>query len=409
MLKSQSPGDMFTQLGSDLGLGLAKGAGIVLVTLALAACGGGGGSDQDAGGDSDGNDRPEPDHGDNANIEQMSVRSLEAATLDSEETAVLLAPGSLFYQTVGMTQGVVALMDPMATFDQVAEDTACDISGQIKVVGSELTAVDSPYTGKLFHAETTDDRECLNGGTATDELSWQVFSNGVRVIGRPQVGLGSVGDTDTFVAYEQSGTSEAAPYSVIMMQDNERLFGWARLWTGHIKLERSYLPDSAFGDGTGSSRLFQLSHVVTGEGDEETRYNLQIGQSDAPLNYRYTVPVDELPTSYRYESFAGAYGWLWDTIGGQPVPDTCPGGRLRVYTNNLQVTPLPDGEDGILINADEVRSGTVTLDDDSGNRAIVIYDGDLNSVSVSLNGELAKSFSYEQINNLFMNRCFTTQ
>lgn len=379
------------------GLGApVKWLGVVLVASSLAACGGGDGGDPAPGGDA------------GANATGLTVRSLDPVTLDSEETAVLMAPGSLFYQTVGMTQGVLATFDPLAGYEQAGVDTSCDIRGQIRVVGSDLEDVSSPYTGALFNTVTTDDQDCLAGDTEGGPMNLQVHTDGVRTIGRPQTGVGAVGDENTFIAFEQSGASPSDPYGVVMSMDGERLFGWARLWTGHVTLERGAGEYSAMGDAGGMSQMYQLSQVATGEGVEAMRYNLQIGRPDVLMDYGYQVAEGDEPYNARSETYVGTYGWEWDTFGGQPAPATCPGGRVDVSAD-LYVQALPEGQDGILVTSDEVMLGTVVMKDASGNTAVVSYDGTADVVTVALNGELGKSFSYEDINNLFIERCVVAQ
>lgn len=397
MLDLKSHSNVFARFGRTVAWTPVKCLGGALVISSLAACGGG----------SDGEgDGASPNPGGDDGAKTMTVQALPGARLDSEETAILLAPGSLFYQTVGMTQGVLSTFDPLAGYDQADQDTPCDRSGQIRVVDiNEHAAVESPYSGSLYKTVTTDDQGCLNGGDQDGGLGLQVFTNGVRTIGRPNSGMGAVGDEDAFIAYEQSGRSEAEPFTVRMSEGEDLMFGWARLWSGHVMLHRGSGEDSAMGDGGGYSELFQLSTLVTGDGEEEMQFRLQIGQADQALNYAYHVAEGKVPSEAREESFSGAFGRQWDSMSGQTVPASCPGGRVNVTTDGLDVRALPEGEDGILMTSDEVWLGQVTLADDFENEAVVTYDGQAKSVSVSLNGQIGKVFSYDDINTLFMERC----
>lgn len=351
-------------------------AAITLLTAGLTACGGEGGSTG-----------PKDDGNGSSSTELSSVPD---ATMMSEEDAVLLAPGSLYPLTLGLTQGVVSMVGDGMAMELITEDVSCDVEGEVKVLATGQMAADSPYSAALFDYSHTDDRNCHNSSAVMSSRT-----NGERVIAYPS----SVPD-GTFIGFEKSGASLSAPFSVVLSMEGEEFMSWDRYWLGHVRLSDS---GGANGSGYGETELYQVSRIGTGADGMD--FLLQTGTSDnGKLNFRFDTAPGETPDMARTERFDGHYGRQW--LGMGTVAASCPGGLVHVQTDwiNVVAADEADPDYDYLLTGDRIVSGTVTLTDQAENVASLTYS-EL-GVSVELNGGAATFFSYQDVFDLMIARCF---
>ena len=378
-------------------------AGITLaLTGVLAACGGGGGGGggSSSGGGGGGGGDPMP----------RELSTISPATFDSEETVALLAPGSVYGSTVGMTAAGLSLFGALGDVEdsRVVSTKACSNGGQVAFLGRGNQDLDSPYYGGLFDVVATDDQNCQEGDLSKP-TGLEVHTQGERRIGYP---LDADPTTaDSFVAYERSGVSLDKPYSVEMRTNNGAGLQWSRYWDGHVAMLRGSAQGSQLGDGGGKTRLYQVSRIGSG-GRDGFHYDVQTGTgADDRFQMRFEPIDSRSATKHRTESYSGVFGWRVLNGSGQALGGDCPAGRYQVQTSGLTVDQERDKNENLFVfgDAQSIVSGSLTMTDGSGNTAEVEYNGNLGNVEVTLNGGTAKTFTYQQLNDALLARCFPSR
>ena len=382
-------------------------AGIILALAGvLAACGGSGG------GGGGGGSTPGGGGGDGGDTLPRSLSEVSPATFDSAETVALLAPGSVYGSTVGMTAAGLSLFGMLGgdvEESRVVRTRDCSDGGQVVFLGRADEDLGSPYTGGLFDVVTTDEQGCQEGDLSDPSESLETHTEGERRIGYPV--NADPANADEFVAYELSGVSLDDPYTAVLNTENGPVMDWSRYWDGHIEIRRGTAQDSQLGDGGGATELYQVSRIRSGASDG-IGYDLQIGTSaNDRFVMRYDAINDRSASEYREEQYSGVFGRRFLDSDGQPIGGDCPVGRYQVSTDGLTVDQERDKDVSLFVPGDtqSIVSGGLTMEDQAGNTAQVEYDGNAGIVTVTLNNETAESFTYQELNDALLARCFSAR
>ena len=70
----------------------------------------------------------------------------------------------------------------------------------------------------------------------------------------------------------------------------------------------------------------------------------------------------------------------------------------------MYVKQVAEGE-GLLDREDEITSGSLIMTDDADNQATVSYDAGAQTLTVTLNDNAPKAFTYQKIESLMTQRC----
>jgi hypothetical protein len=381
--------------------GVSATGTMLLLAALLTACGGGGGGSggggsAPGGGDGGGGELP------------RTLSKLPAAKFSDEETVALLAPGSAFGDTVGLTLSGLAFFGEVGGVadSRVLQTQACGDAGRIEFLFRRDEAVQSPYNGGLFDMVATDDQNCQEGDLNNTTSFAQTTTDGERRIAYPVSGEGSgdPGSAQVFVGYERSGTGLDDPFHV-SLQTESGGFEWSRYWDGHIRVERGSAADSRLGDGGGDTRLYQVSRQRTGG----IGYDLQTGSgADDRFQLQFQAIDERSASRYREENYQGVYGRRMLNASGEPLGGECPAGRFQVETSQPLIVDIPDDDDSELFlfgDSQYIVSGGLAMEDDAGNTAQVVYDGVAGTVSVTLNGGSAQVFDYQTLSEAWRTRC----
>ncbi|WP_157375635.1 hypothetical protein [Alcanivorax hongdengensis] len=336
---------------------------------------------------------------------------MPVATFDSAETVALLAPGSVYGSTVGMSAAGLSLFGALGNAEdsRVLSTQACSDGGQVVFLGRRDEDLHSPYNGGLFDVVTTDDRNCQEGDLTSPSGFAETNTEGERRIGYP-VNADPV-KADVFAAYELSGVSLEEPFSVTLRTESGSGLEWSRYWDGHVELRRGVGQDSLLGDGGGATRLYQVSRIRSG-GNDGIGYDLQTGTgADDRFEMSFQAITDRPASEYREERYSGVFGLRFLDGDGQSIDGACPAGRYRVSTDGLTVD-LARGENAEFLlfgDTQSIVSGALTMEDEAGNTAQVVYDGVDGSVTVTLNQGVAESFTYQALNDALLARCYSAR
>ncbi len=381
-------------------------AGLALTLAAvLAACGGGSGGG--GGGPAPGND------GDGGGALPRTLTEVPPATFDSAETVALMAPGSTYGDTVGLTASGLALFGSVGDVgdSRVLQTRPCGDGGRVEFLSRTEEDVGSPYNGGVFDMVASDDQSCQEGDLDSPSSFAETHTDGERRIAYPLSGEGSgdPGSAEVFVGYERSGTGLDAPFTVTLRTGGGLGMEWSRYWDGHVRMERGAAQDSQLGDGGGATELYQVSRMRSG-GSNGIGYDLQTGTGAGERFVMRFQAIDDRPASrYREESYQGFYGRRLLDASGEPLGGDCPGGRFRVETSQPLTVDVPDDANSDLLlfgDTQYIVSGGLTMADDAGNSARVVYDGVAGTVSVTLNGGSARVFDYQALSEAWRTRCF---
>lgn len=382
-------------------------AGLTLALAGvLAACGGSGGGGGGGGAPGGG--------GDGGGGEPQALSQVPPATFDSEETVALLAPGSTYGDTVGLTASGLAFFGSVGDVEdsRVTETRDCDDGGRVAFLYRENQAVDSPYNGGVFDVVATDDQNCQDGDLNAPSSFAETRTDGERHIGYPVSGTGS-GDpasAQVFIGYERSGTGLDDPFSVVLRTDGGGGLRWSRYWDGHIRMERGSAQGSRLGDGGGATELYQVSRLRSG-GRDGIGYDLQTGTGTGDRFQMSFQAINQRPASkYRSEAYQGVYGRRFLDPDGRPIGGDCPAGRFQVETRSDLTVDVPDNDQSELLLFGDTRSivsGGLAMEDNDGNTAQVVYDGSAGTVQVTLNNGTARTFTYQALSDALRARCFT--
>ncbi len=380
-------------------------AGFIVAALAvLSACGGGGGDDGgDNGGPGDGGDPGGPGA-------EQTLHTIEPARFTSEETVALLAPGSVYSETVGFTRmGMMfigPMMDPTAG-DRMAGTEPCGLEGRRVKLGQQNEDVASPFTGALFDMLETDAENCREGDDEVAENALASFADGYRRTGYPITGPGSgdIATQNVFIGYEESGRSLDEPFIARLTFDSDSSFEWARRWQGHVRLSRDGTGDS-FGTAGGETYLYQVSRYLNRHDDNANVRLVQTGSADEAFWMAYDPRAGMEPEDGRVERYRGLYGIEWVKVADEALPSTCPSGRFQVETRQDLVTrPMPEDQRYLMHDGSEVVTGVVHMRDQSGNEATVTYDGTADAVTVELNDRPPRTYTYADIEAITKELC----
>ncbi|MBM1142587.1 hypothetical protein GN155_002270 [Alcanivorax sp. ZXX171] len=377
-------------------------AGITLALAGvLAACGGSGG------GGGGGGSTPGGGGGDGGDTLPRSLSEVSPATFDSAETVALLAPGSVYGSTVGMTAAGLSLFGMLGgdvEESRVVRTRDCSDGGQVVFLGREDRDLDYPYSGALFDVIATDDRNCQEGDLDAPSDFLETHTEGERRIGYP---VNADPTANVFAAYERSGVSLDEPFNVDLRTENGSGMEWSRYWDGHVELQRDG-QDSQLGDAAGATELYQVSRIRSG-GSDGIVYDVQTGTS---ANDRFVMSfeaINDRPASeYRNEVYNGVFGRRFLDADGGALGGDCPAGRFQVSTSGLTVDQEKAENAEFLLFGDTqaIVSGGLTMEDQEGNTAEVVYDGNVGNVTVTLNNGTARSFTYQELNDALIARCY---
>lgn len=372
-----------------------KNGYLVLMTGLLIACGGGGGS----GGEGPSNS---PDNN-NENGEMAALERVAAATLGSEEEIVLLAPGSLLDETYLPLSRLainlnVAMDVDMTGADRDDQSHACEGGGEYVVTRRADEDVTSPFSGALHDVIESEDKNCFS----SDAVAGTGSADGVRHIGYPVSGIGSgnfLSETD-FIGFEQSGTSLESPFSVSQSFEGETVI-FSRYWYGFMHLRRDS-EDQAYGSAGGELEQYSVVGSTAIDDQGSATGITQFGSNEQQRFWlEYDTDGDMTFEEGHIERYQGRYGY---SIAGV-LPESCPQGSFHVETvQDLYVKQVEEGE-GLLDKEDEVSSGSLMMTDDVGNQAVVSYDAGAETLTVALNDNAPKAFTYSQIATLMTQRC----
>ena len=368
---------------------------LVWMMSLMVACGGGGGSDGESTTGSpennDGNDRV------------AALERVAAATLDSEENVVLLAPGSLMDETYMPFTRLIANLNVALEVDMTGaarDDNGHDCAGggEYVVTGRSDQDVASPFSGALHDVIKAEDRNCFS----SDTFSGAGHADGMRRVGYPVSGIGSgnfLSETD-FIGFEQSGTSLESPFSVSQSFEGEAVI-FSRYWYGFMHLRRDS-DDQAYGSAGGELEQYSVVGGTAMDSDGSATGITQFGDNEQERFWlEYDINGDMTFEEGHIERYQGRYGY---SIAGV-LPKSCPQGAFHAETNqDLYVKQVAEGE-GLLDRENEVTSGSLVMTDDAGNQATVSYDAGAKTLTVTLNESAPKAFTYQQIETLMTQRC----
>ncbi|WP_300523484.1 hypothetical protein [Alcanivorax sp.] len=373
-----------------------KNSYLVLMTSLMAACGGGGGSSEAGPSNSPDNNN------DNGNNEIVALERVAAASFGSEEDVVLLAPGSLMDEThLPLSRMALnlneALNVDMTGADRDDQSQACEGGGEHVVTDRSDDDVASPFSGALHDVIESDDRNCFS----SDTVAGSGRADGVRRIGYPVSGIGGgnfFAETD-FIGFEHSGMSLDSPFSVSQSFDDDTVI-FSRYWYGFIHLRRDSA-DEDYGSAGGELEQYSVVGTMAIDGDGSGTGTTQLGNSEQQRFWlEYGIDGDMTFEEGHIERYQGRYGYSTNVL-----PESCPQGSFHVETvQDLYVKQVAEDE-GLLDKADEVSSGSLTMVDDAGNQAAVSYDAGAETLTVTLNDNAPKAFTYSQIEALMTQRC----
>ncbi|KZY35212.1 hypothetical protein A3730_15140 [Alcanivorax sp. HI0044] len=363
---------------------------MLLGSAFLAGCGGGGSdSDQVA------QAYPEPA------IFRAPLEPLPAATLTSEEDAVLLFGGG-FYHTGSLSTIEGHANIQMGNGVDVASHHGftCLQEGGYVSESYTLEDLESPFSGALYDVRSYRLEGC------DYDLTLGSINTGFRQRGFPGSGIGSgefFEETD-FLSYDRYGDSVEIPYFAYQQTDiiNSRLM---RAMYGHvfIHLERESA-EQEYGEKSQHSEEFLLERFASIDDDtgEVVAFYSQLGKN---MDERFALAVTPnaglpFPES-RIESFSGVYG-VKRVI---PHRESCPEGLITAATLSDLVIEDDPSDTSFLSLRRAIKSGQVELQDESGNSAVITMDGNSEVWSVSLNGGASVDFSLEEIQDLREERC----
>lgn len=329
-----------------------------------------------------------------------ALMPVEPARLLSEEDVALLSPGPLWGKTGGPRQermanfhlGTLGIDYKSDVLDEVSRP--CGSEGSIKVLSRTLEDVGSPHTGALYDVV----KEKLKNCNTFLELGSEDF--GLLAMGFPDSGKGAGNffyETD-FLALIQFGESADIPYR--KFNSNQENYERALLQKTFLHLKRS---GGDYGEDGGSVAEYSL--VRDRWNDEQGRVVYEsVTQLGKSLEQPFILEVDskdgESLNVARLERYHGRVG----IERFEDFPD-CPGGALQVQTlDNLDVVTLeaPEGVFGSLL---EINTGALEMVDDFGNRAVIDYDGDSQTWTITLNDKTPKLFTYTALDALYADRC----
>lgn len=356
----------------------------------LVGCGGGG-SD---GGQPD-QTFPEPA------IFRAPLESLPAATLTSEEDAVMLFGGWTYHYDSLLSVKSHTNHQIGNRFNVTQHEyRSCFNAGENVTEGYTLEDLGSPFTGALHSVRSYRLEGCDYDLTLSGEM------NGFRQRGFPVSGKGS-GDffeeTD-FLSYDRYGDSSEQPHFVYQLSsfDNSRLLK-ARYSHAFVYLSRNS-DEEEYGSSDLGLEEFSMERFawIYDDSGEVRALQFQLGEN-ADARFRVSLsPIGELPfPEHRIERVNGAYGARQVV----PIRESCPEGLITVATLSDIVIDESDIDPGPSSVKRAIKSGQIELQDAEGNKAVITMDGDAEVWSVSLNGGAPVDFSFEAIQLLQDQRC----
>lgn len=364
---------------------------VVFLWVALIAGCGGGGSDTSQAVQT----FPEPA------IFRAPLEPLPAATLTSEEDAVLLFGGG-FYQAGSLNTIEVHTNLQIGNGVDVTSHHGFTCFNKGGYVSESYTLEDlgSPFSGALYDVRSYRLEGC------DYDLTLGSINSGFRQRGFPDSGIGS-GDffeeTD-FLSYDRYGDSIEMPYFAYYPADivNSRLM---RVMHGHVftHLERESA-EQEYGATGQQAEEFLIERVASIDDDtgEVVAFYSQLGKNTDERFTLAVTPNTDLPfPESRIESFAGVYG-LKRVI---PHRESCPEGLITATTLSDLVIEDDPSDTSLLGLKRAIKSGQIELQDESGNSAVITMDGNAEVWSVSLNGQTPVDFSLGEIQALREARC----
>lgn len=373
---------------------------VTLVTGVFAGCGGGGGGSAAVAVSSR---TPGPDV-----AVKESLRLVKPASFSDEDAVVILAPGSIMDDTMlPLTRMAIALdlglgVDATGA-DLAINSTACPQGGSYEVTSYQQEDVNSPYNGGNFDVVTSESTNCQES-VSIPEVNPGIV-NGYKKVGYPVSGIGSGKfATEThFIGYERSGKSLQEPFIGTGV-----LFGiinQARIWDGHMMLKRENTETDLYGDAGGAVTLYSvISESAAFEGDSSLTLR-QMGDSDNKLWLEYD-PISELGVNEGHiERYEGMYGEELLSIQGNDVPESCPQGRFHVKTLADLYFGVEEEYPKYIDESYRIVTGSLQMLDDTGNEAVVEYDGMSETITVTLNEGIPKIYSLDDVAALRFERC----
>lgn len=373
----------------------------VSALLVLSACGGGGSSSGAVNSDNDTSSTPD------------GLREVKAAQFTHENDVVLLAPGSLLDEA--LLSGARSVVNLSLAFgidatgiDRIAESRNCGGGGDLEVLSRDSQQVESPFSGANFDVIVTRENSCRESTLESGGV--ESLANGVRKIGYPISGAGSdnFSEETDFIGYEQSGLGLDDPYVV------SGLFGsnvtQRRWWQGHTHLWRDDPDNDGYGDAGGAAEQYSIVYYDGNDGAGKYSSLIQFGaNAESMFEIGYAPNGDASVDESYIERYQGVYGLEILKFNGTTPSANCPQGRFHVKTGGVGLyVSLVEGEeeDGTLYGEGIELNGNLEMEDESGNTAIVTYDETAKTVTVELNGNSTKVYTYAEIESLKAQRCF---
>ncbi|WP_290526225.1 hypothetical protein [Alcanivorax sp.] len=373
----------------------------VSALLVLSACGGGGSSSGAVNNDNDTSSTPD------------GLREVKAARFNHEDDVVLLAPGSLL--DTALLSGVRSVANLSLAFgidatgsDRIAKSRTCGEGGDLEVLSRDSQQVESPFSGANFDVIVTRENSCRE--STLESGGDESLANGVRKIGYPISGDGSdnfLEETD-FIGYEQSGLGLDKPYVVSgLFGSNVTQHRW---WQGHTHLWRDDPDNDSYGDAGGVAEQYSIVYYDGNDGEGKYSSLIQFGaNAESMFDIGYAPNGDNSVDESYIEHYQGVYGLEILKFNGNTPSANCPQGRFHVKTGGVGLyVNLIEGEeeDDTLYGEGIELNGNLEMEDEIGNTAIVTYDETAKTVTVELNENSAKVYTYAEIESLKAQRCF---
>lgn len=363
---------------------------MLLACAVLAGCGGGG-SDSAQGQQT----FPEPA------IFRAPLEPLPAATLTSEEDAVLLFGGGFYNAgSLNTIESHANLQIENGVDVTSHHGFTCFKKGSYVSENYTLEDLESPFSGALYDVRSYRLESC------DYDLTFGALNTGFRQRGFPDSGIGS-GDffeeTD-FLSYDRYGDSIEMPYFAYYPADivNTRTMRvmYGQAFT-HLERESAEQEYGIVGQHAEEFLLERFASIDDDTGEVFAIYS-QLGKNTDERFSLAVYPNADLPfPGSRIERFAGIYG----VKRVAPYRESCPEGLITATTlSDLVIEDNPSDTSSMGFRR-RMKSGQIELQDASGNKAVITLDGDAEIWSVSLNGDTPVDFTLEAIQSLRDERC----
>lgn len=334
-------------------------------------------------------------------IFRAPLEPLPAATLTSEEDAVLLFGGGFYYMgSLSTIEGHANIQIENGVDVTSHHGFTCLQEGGYVSEIYTLEDLGSPFSGALYDVRSYRLEGC------DYDLTSGALNTGFRERGFPDTGIGS-GDffeeTD-FLSYDRYGDSIEMPYFAYYPADivNSRAMRvmYGQAFT-HLERESAEQEYGAAGQHAEEFLLERFASIDDDTGEVIAFYS-QLGKNTDERFSLAVYPNADLPfPGSRIERFSGVYG----VKRVAPHRESCPEGLITATTlSDLVIEDNPSDTSSLALKR-AMKSGQIELQDESGNKAVITLDGDAEIWSVSLNGDTPVDFTLEAVQSLRDERC----